>query len=231
MSNSEPEQTPHKPLPDALKPRPEWPMWPFALAIVLFIAVYTYINLEYRKEEKPFEPHQAMIDRKNEIVSKNMYDWYTLVASPAPGQDPIEPAASIATQSVDADLQVVLPAQLTYYIASRPVLLPEFTKIEAPDSYVQGQPLRIRLHLPETLGNDERFRLLSFYKEGELYLLATLYVKELADLPAGLLQGELKPFAFDIPTDPIEAALIQARFHVEQRVSSFAIARQEAPLP
>ncbi len=198
-------------------------MWPIALAIVLFMVVYTWINMQYRKEGKAFEPYQAMMDRKNAIVEKNFYDWYSIKTSRAPSNTEIVTPASATTQAYENVLDLEIPEQLKYYMAGRPVLVPGFIKTESPDSLTPGTPLPIRLHVPSLLAEDDRLHLLSFYKEGQLYILATLYVEKMEDFDQSLLQGEPTPVTFLLPTDPIAAETVEVHFINTDRLAKWTI--------
>lgn len=214
---------PQNPLPDSMRTRKPWPMWPIALSIVLFTGVYTWINIEYRKNEKVFEPFQAMMDRKNAIVQKNFYDWYSIKATRAEQPITISSLAASSTRSYEGVLDAVIPEQLKYYMASRPVLVPGFIKTESPDNLTPGQLLPIRLYVPSSLSKDGRLRLLCFYKDGELFLLASLYVENMEDFDQRLLLGEAEPVDFLVPTEPIAAETIQVRFLTEGRLAEWQI--------
>ena len=184
-------------------------MWPIGLAIIAFIAIYTYINIAYRKDGKAYEPFQSMLERQNAPVEKNFYDWWGLKAERGPDDRPIADAIEAEASAEEEPLEELLPLRLQYYIASRPILVPGPVHIEAPRSLTAGEPLRLRLHLPSALAQDERLMLLSFYKDGELFLLPTLFVEELADADQALA-SDAAPLAFDIPSDPIETGTVRA---------------------
>lgn len=217
-----PEQGPT--LPHTMRNRQPWPMWPIALAVLLFIGIYTYINLEYRKEGQAYEPFQSMMDRKNAIVEKNIYDWYGLAVDRAEDQSPIsQPLAAIVTEAKDEDvLESDFPEQLKYSVATKPILLPGPIEAESPQTLTLGEPLRLQLSLPAGLATDERFHLLAFYKEGVLYLLATLFVDEFSDAESAIT-GEPTPVVFAVPSDPMEAEEIEVRFLSGGHLSQWSI--------
>ncbi|EDY84079.1 hypothetical protein VDG1235_3708 [Verrucomicrobiia bacterium DG1235] len=198
-------------------------MWPIGLAIILFIGVYTWVNLEYRKEGQAFEPFQAMVDRKNAIVEKNFYDWYSIKTSRAENAVSIDSPALATSRAYERVLDEVIPEQLKYYLAGRPVLVPGFVKTECQDTLTPGQPLAIRFHVPAPLAQSDLLNILSFYKEGDLYILATLFVEKMEDFDARLLEGELVPASFSIPTDPIAAETVNVRFLNEDRLAEWQI--------
>ncbi len=214
---------PKNELPSGIADRKPWPMWPIGLAIVLFIGVYTWINLEYRKEDKVFEPFQAMMDRKNAIVEKNFYDWYSIKTSRTSEKQTIASPAKSTTRAYENALDEIIPEQLKYYMAGRPVLVPGFIKTESPDSLTPGEPLAIRFHVPEPLASHELLNILSFYKDGELYIIATLFVEKMGDFDQSLLEGEPTPATFLIPTEPIAAETIKVSFINQDRLAQWQI--------
>ncbi|MDQ8205570.1 hypothetical protein [Pelagicoccus sp. SDUM812003] len=224
MSTPERPEPTNKHLPHSMRTREPWPMWPIALAIVLFIGVYTYIQLSFRKEGPAFEPFQAMMDRKNAVVEKNMYDWYGLTAVRSSDQAPIPSPAEVSSRAYEEVLDEVVPEQLKYYMPGKPILVPGFVKVESPSTLTPGERLRLRLFLPEGIANDERVNLLSFYKEGDLYLLPSLFVEKRELVANELLQGEPTPVAFEFPTDPIDADTVTVRFLTEGRLSTWSMA-------
>ncbi len=224
MKTPDPAEKPSKPLPASMRDRKPWPMWPIALSIAVFIGIYTVINFQYRKEGKAYEPFQAMMERKNAIVEKNMYDWYSLKARRTDDNGPIALPASATSQANPHVLDEEVPEQLKYYMATRPILVPGFVKAESPASHRFGEYLRLRLHTPAGLADDERLKLLAFYKEGDLYLLATLFVDEIDDI-ADSLTGEPTPIAFEIPTEPIETDQVNVKFLSDGRLAKWQIAK------
>ena len=202
--------------------RKPWPMWPFALAILIFIPIYTYINLEYRKEGRAYEPFQIMMDRMNAIVEKNIYDWYGLKTHRSDDNSTVQNNAMVTSRSGDTLVDDTIPEQLKYYMPTRPILVPRFTKVECPETFTPGENLRVRCWMPASLENDERLHLLAFYKEGVLYLLATLFVEEIEEVQDAL-QGEPTPISFEIPTDPIDAETVNVKFLTEGHLSQWEI--------
>lgn len=210
-------------LPTGTPARKPWPMWPIGLSIVLFMGIYTWINLEYRKEGQAFEPFKAMMDRKNAIVEKNFYDWYSIKTSPAAEEISIASPASPTSRAYENVLDAVIPEQLKYYMAGRPVLVPGFIKTESSDSLTPGQPLPIRFYVPAPLATSELLNILTFYKEGELYILATLFVEKMEDFDQSLLEGEPAPADFLIPTAPIAAETIKVSFINQDRLAQWQV--------
>lgn len=225
------EGTNPSPTPPRRTPPPQrkpWPMWPIALAILIFIPVYTYINIQYRKTDKPYEPFQVMMDRMNAPIEKNFYDWYGLKATRADDEAPIAAPAAVSSRDVADPLESEIPDQVKYFLMSKPILAPSTGKPESPSTLQRGQPLRLKLSLPAKLGDDERFRLLAAYKEGQLYLIPTLFVDK-PENAADALAGEPRQFAFAIPTDPIEAETVHVHFLTDSNVLDWQIATQPVP--
>lgn len=198
-------------------------MWPIALSIVLFMGVYTWVNIEYRKEEAAFEPFQAMMDRKNAIVEKNFYDWYSIKTKRAETKYLIGPRANITSRAYENVLDEVVPEQLKYYMAGRPVLVPGFVKTEAPAGLAPGKPMPLRFYVPANLADSDLLNILTFYKEGKLFILATIFVKEKKDVDPAWLEGEPTPVTFEMPTDPIAAEIIEVSFLSEDRLAQWQI--------
>lgn len=221
---SEPEeQSANKPLPESMRTREPWPMWPIALAIVAFIGIYTWVQLEFRKDGPAFEPAQAMEERKNAIAAKNFYDWYSLKTEKADNTIELASKAQATSRAYPQVLEHVIPEQLKYYMSTRPVLLPGFVKTESPTELTPGEPLPIRLSIPPRLVDNDLLQILSFYKEGELYILATLYIKSIEELDQTLLEGETVPTTFLIPTGPIAAETVKVSFLNSDRLSQWEI--------
>jgi len=222
MSTPE-EPSSQKTLPDSMRSREPWPMWPIALAIFAFIAVYTWIQLEFRKEGPAFEPAQAMEDRKNAIAQKNFYNWYSLKTERASAPVAFEAKAQATSRAQPDVLDQVIPEQLKYYMRSRPVLLPGFVKTASPTELTPGTKLPITLQVPSQLANNELLKVLSFYKEGDLFLLATLFVEKREEIDPSLLNGESSPVTFLIPTDPMAADTIKVHFLNQDRIAEWQI--------
>ncbi len=214
---------PKNKLPSGIADRKPWPMWPIALSIVLFMGVYTWINFEYRKEGKSFEPFQAMMDRKNAIVEKNFYNWYSIKTSRATESVEIVSPATATSRAYEDALDLVIPEQLKYYMAGKPVLVPGFIKTESPDTLTPGQAIPIRFYVPAPLAESDLLNILSFYKEGELFILATLFVEKMEDVDPSLLTGEPTPTTFLVPTEPIAAETVKVSFINEDRLGQWQI--------
>lgn len=198
-------------------------MWPIGLAIVAFIGVYTWIQLNYRKDGPAFEPAQAMQDRKTAVAQKNFYDWYSLKTEKANAPIKAAEAAEATSRAYPDVLEKEIPEQLKYYMSSRPVLLPGFVGTDCPATLTPGQALPITIEVPSPLSNHELLKLLAFYKDGDLFILATLFVKTIDDLDETLLQGETVPVTFLVPTDHFAAETINVRFINQDRLAEWQI--------
>ena len=203
-----------KPLPDSMRTREPWPMWTIGVAIAVFIALYTYINIEYRKPEKPYEPYQALKDKQNAPVLKNFYDWYALKPTKLSDASEIETALAISTEIVSDAVESEFPEQMKYFMLTKPVLVPREIDIRTPTSVTPGAPLQIQLKLPGTLADDDRYQLLAYYKDGDLYLLSSLFVEDVSEA-RDALSGPGQSVHYEIPTDPIETPIIKVH-HLTQ---------------
>jgi hypothetical protein len=82
-------------MPAPSKDRKPWPMRWVVLAIVLFIPLYTYLTLHFRRKDPAFVPYQDMRDRADVIRLLNAgYQRVTVDASrPAESIGPGDPAS------------------------------------------------------------------------------------------------------------------------------------------
>lgn len=190
-------------------------MWPIGLAIGLFVVAYTIVNLNYRKDGQAYEPFQAMQDRREEIVEKNFYDWYRLKTKRSPTISPLAGHTAVKRSPVSENLEKVLPDQLVYYIPTRPILYPSPLSIDADPKLILGQPFKIRLELPSAIGSDERFQLQAFYKKGHIYMLASFFLDNIAEVSQDAFESPIEYFEFHIPTEPIDTTTAKCLLYTE----------------
>lgn len=203
-------------------------MWPFALAIVIFIIGYTWIQLEFRKEGPTNQPYQDLLDRQKAVVEKNMYDWYSLKAEVATKETPLS-SEGIEIKTAEGPLENFLPQQLVYYIASRPILIPKIERVEREETAQAASHYNLKLWLPRGMAEDQRFRLSAFYKEGELHLLAQFLVQK-REHSEDLLNEDFTPYLFSIPTDPMTTESLSVYLYTEGEIRSWkAIVEQTEP--
>ncbi len=198
-----------------------WPMWPFVLSVVIFIVGYTWVQFEFRKTGPTNQPYQDLLSRQKAVVEKNMYDWYSLKAEHA-AEDKTLSSKGIQIRAADGPLENFLPQQLVYYIASRPILVERIENVGKEDEISRGAPYHLRLSLPDGMGDDRRFKLSAFYKEGELHLLAQLLVKERKDAD-DLINENLVPASFSIPTEPIESESVAVKLYTKGKIREWTV--------
>lgn len=202
--------------------REPWPMWPFALAVAVFIVGYTYLNLSYRKEGRAFEPHQAMLDRREQIVEKNLYDWYKILTTLDTTVTPNATEIEKTLRPYSGPLENFLPEQLVYFIPSRPVLLDGPFEVNSDARIEQGIPFTLRITLPSGIESDDRFHLQAFYKEGSFHILPSFFVEKIDDA-ADTLATESKQFQFSIPTDPVAANEVSIFVYAEGYIHEWKV--------
>ncbi|MCH6258328.1 hypothetical protein MLD52_17335 [Puniceicoccaceae bacterium K14] len=202
--------------------RDPWPMWPIALAIGLFVCAYTFINIAHRKDGPAFEPHQAMQNRRDQLVEKNFYNWYRITTEL---QETVTPSGANIEKMLrpySGALESLLPEQLVYYIPTRPVLVNGPLKIESDASIEQGAPFTIRIDLPGGIASDDRFHLQAFYKEGSLHLLPSFFVESIEDASETLATPN-EQIQFAIPTDPVAATEVSIYVYAEGYIHEWKI--------
>lgn len=114
------------------KERKPWPMKWIVLAIALFIPIYTYLTLHFRRPEKAFAPYGDMRDRADVIrLLKAGYQRVPIEAS-RPADSSPRPRGFV--QKAPGGL----PAELKKTLIESPLLPLEITSLAAADSAVSG---------------------------------------------------------------------------------------------
>ncbi|MEM9159653.1 MAG: hypothetical protein AAGB46_11430 [Verrucomicrobiota bacterium] len=202
-----------------------WPMWPLAVSILAFIVVYTYINLNYRKEGQAYEPAQAMKERMEAALEKNIYGWHAVEAKRV-AQVNDTSSEGITLSKPEKDLTQILPSDLVYS-RHEPKLITNIGSVESDQSITQGEPLNLTLSLPPVLVADERFHLTAFYREGGLHIFGEVFVDKISQA-RDILLGELAPASFAIPTDPFDAPEISVNLYTEGKVHRWTVPVQQS---
>lgn len=210
--------------------RKPWPMWPIVVSIVSFMAFYTWVQLTFRKEEKPYEPSHRMQQRQSDIAEKNMYDWYSLFVESKEATENGEPLtrAPVSLRFIEGPLENDLPAQIVYYIPRRPLLVPKIESLAVPSSVEPGKPIVIQFEMPSAFGDSPNFNLTSFYKEGLLLLMAEMHVDNQTALDAIDANSELATYRFAIDSKPMEAETIEAQLYAEGQVREWSMINSSA---
>ncbi len=205
--------------------RKPWPMWPIVLAIFSFIVFYTWVQLSFRKEERPYEPSQAMSERAAQATEKNLYDWYSLNTTRTNPSEELS-SSGILARKLAGPLENDLPSQIVYYIPRKPILVPKLESVAADAAFTPEQPITIRLTLPEAFGESPDFRLAAFYKDGDLRLLAEMRVENEEDLARFDPESPPKAYHFAIETGPIEVDKVAAKLYFEGQIREWSIIRE-----
>lgn len=135
------------------------------LVILVFIAGYTFVNLKYRKQQKPHEPAAEMRQRVTAARLKEA-GWERL---PLSSRRPVEKLAGL-----EASIERGLPGlglDFTNAMVEKPVLMRSIDKVSAPDSVSSGDDYTICFTATVT---DQRYQLgeIQLYRRGnELVLL------------------------------------------------------------
>jgi len=132
----------------ARKDRKPWPMKWIVLAIVLFIPLYTWLTLHYRRPGPAFRPYQDMRDRAD--VSRLLKAGYQRVAVEA--RRPADPmgAADLATSPAPGGL----PEELRRTLVESPLLPLAIASVSAAPVAVSG--IDYQVGLTYTLADNKR---------------------------------------------------------------------------
>ncbi|WP_404421550.1 hypothetical protein [Nibricoccus sp. IMCC34717] len=181
--------------------RKPWPMYWVVIAIVVFIAGYTVVNLRYRKPGKAHEPYQ---DAKDKATVQRLISagFNRLVAT---SERPAEPAKSIAAiQEPLADVRAAiggLVPELKELLIDQPVLPDDFGRVAAPAKVAAMMPyvFQYSCNLPDNKGvlgetyvylKEDRLVVVTSFERlrGEL-LARTRESSVVLTLPAGTLRS------------------------------------------
>lgn len=205
--------------PDERKP---WPMWPIAVSILCFILFYTWVQLSFRKEERPFEPSRAMQQRIENAAEKNLYDWYSLGVS-RESQSAGQFTDPIAAANRESPLEESLPSQIVYYLPRKPILVPQIIEARSSTSFAIGESLEIRIVGPSHFIDRPEFSLTALYKESELILLAELRIEDAESLGKIELSGSVATADFRINTQPIDTNQINISLYTADNIRNWKI--------
>lgn len=146
-------------------PKP-WPMKWVVLAILVFIPIYTYLTLHFRRPGPEYEPYEEARDRAT--VDRLLADGYRRV--PLAATRPTEPLRPAAPARI-ADAPGGLPAPLEKALVAAPLLPTTVSRVEAAGETGAGQPYSVDFtaELP-----DEKEDLLdaqAYVRKGELVIV------------------------------------------------------------
>jgi hypothetical protein len=110
------------------------------LAILVFIAGYTFITLRYRKPGKSYEPYRQTRDRATQQRLEQA-GYVRIAANISVPADPQRSAASLGKAvSVNRNVDGGMPAELASTLLDKPNLPDSFTNITAPSSVTALMP-------------------------------------------------------------------------------------------
>ncbi|RKX30787.1 MAG: hypothetical protein DRP71_14465 [Verrucomicrobia bacterium] len=184
------------------KDRRPWPMTWVAVAIAVFITLYTVINFQYRKSEDPHLPYEEAQERKSRFFEFDLNGWKSLeVASDTSASASRDDLLPVRARPQAGRLDQDMPMDLVTVIPRRPKLVGGFHMIEP--FMTKNRTLEIVL-VPETEIEDP-IQLEAYLKEGHLVILAV------EGEQTGGLEGSptfrLGLTAEEFPTGPYSAEL------------------------
>lgn len=204
--------------------RKPWPMWPIAVSILTFIVFYTWVQLSFRKTERPYEPNRAMKERYERVTDKNLYGWYSLSLKQTTEEITIS-GAKIHENELTGPLENEIPSQIVYYLPRKPILVPKLSAVFSNPDYKNGRPLALGLKLPKDFANSPSFHLTALYKGSELILLPEMRVENAEKLAGLNLESPSETLYFLIETQPIESERIQAKLLSAEKSYSWQLNR------
>jgi hypothetical protein len=135
-------------MPDARKVRKPWPMKWIVVAILVFIPVYTYLTLHFRRPGPAFNPYQDMRDRADVIrLLKAGYQRVTVDASRTVDEAPGTGAPSLPAPGG-------LPEDLKKTLIESPLLPLEVNSVSAAPNAVSG--IDYQIVLSYTISDNKR---------------------------------------------------------------------------
>jgi hypothetical protein len=134
-------------MPDTRKDRKPWPMRWIVLAIIVFIPIYTFLTLHFRRKDPAFVPYQDMRDRADVIRLLNAgYQRVAVDASrPAEAFGPGDPAVPAPGG---------LPAALAKTLIESPLLPESVDSVSAERTAASA--IDYRIGLTYTLADNKR---------------------------------------------------------------------------
>ena len=209
MTN-EPSQPESRP---SLPERKPWPMWPIVVAIIGFMAFYTWVQFSFRKLEQPYLPSEAMKDRTRAAELKNLYGWYSLPSERIADGLPEWSLTSFSPTARELPLEEELPPQVVYYLPRKPILIPDLSVSGSDASYLPSQSLRLALELPSEYANHPDLYLTTLYKENQLLILPELRVEtEPTDIAENGASNR-ESIYFSIETGPLANPSIDVKLY------------------
>ena len=203
-------------------------MWPIVVAIIGFMAFYTWVQFSFRKLEDPYLPSQAMQNRARAAELKNMYGWYSLPFDRVASESVELSLPPLFTLTRELPLENELPSQVVYYLPRKPILLPNLELVGAHSTYLPTDPYYLAIQLPSDYANHPEFYLTTLYKESELLILPELRVSE---KPSGLSAAQtdsLETIYFSIDAGPLTVPSITVKLYNASSIYQWQIHAKSA---
>jgi hypothetical protein len=184
----------------AKKERKPWPMKWIVVAIVVFIPIYTFLTLHFRRQGPAFNPYRDMRDRAD--VIRLLKAGYKRVAIDASRPSELEPDTGLASSPAPGGL----PEELRKTLIESPLLPLEVNSVFASPTAVAGidYPIGLNYTIPDNKRQLSGAHL--YVREGEIVIVAdferlaggllsrTREGSALLDIPP----GSLKPGAYHV---------------------------------
>ena len=152
------------------KNRRPWPMHWVAIAIISFMAIYTFVNVTFRKEQDPHLPYEEAQERQSRFFEFDMNGWKWLEANPG-AESPVAwdetRLIPVVTRPLEQRLDRDLPMDLVTAIPKRPDLIETVTDV----SVVLAPDQSLTITILRALQSKEGIGMEAFYKEGRLIIL------------------------------------------------------------
>ena len=178
------------------KDRRPWPMTWVAVAIAVFITLYTVINFQFRKNEDPHLPYEEAKERESRFFEFDLNGWKRLeVVLYVPlASDPSVESLPVEARAQEGRLDQDMPMDLVTVIPRRPELIAGIRTIEP---VVIEDRLLVIVLLPES-EIMAPIRLEAYLKEGHLVVLAVEGERSGESEVSSKFRLELTPEAFPV---------------------------------
>jgi hypothetical protein len=143
--------------------RQPWPMKWIVLAIIVFIAAYSYLTLHFRKPGPSYEPFQDY--RLRQRLEQAGYSRLTLHPRWPSDPKPLRPDLAIAPAAGG------LPADLRAAFPSPPLLPAEIGAVEAAPSASDTEPYEIRFLSTVADNHQVLAEAKLYFRPGQLYIV------------------------------------------------------------
>ena len=146
-------------------------MW-VVIAIVIYIAAYTIINVGFRKPEGGHEPWAEAQERREEVQQEAMLDWIRFHTTLLPAAAPTQPLASarIERGPETGNLERALPIELVLIIPARPELARAPAHVSSPAALAASEAFAVSLEFDSAATSQMLGDFLAYAKDQHLRL-------------------------------------------------------------